>query len=81
VFSYERSILQVQCAKSSQPFAISTKVIRKKLATAGKNKSVGPDCVSGDILKLDGEAMIPYLARLLDITVNNATIPSDWKKP
>jgi hypothetical protein len=24
--------------------------------------------------------MIPYLARLLDITVNNATLPSDWKK-
>jgi hypothetical protein len=24
--------------------------------------------------------MIPYLARLLDIAVNNATIPSDWKR-
>jgi hypothetical protein len=24
--------------------------------------------------------MIPYLARLLDITVNNTTLPSDWKK-
>jgi hypothetical protein len=24
--------------------------------------------------------MIPYLARLLEITLNNATIPSDWKK-
>jgi hypothetical protein len=24
--------------------------------------------------------MIPYLARLLDITINNATIPRDWKK-
>jgi hypothetical protein len=24
--------------------------------------------------------MIPYLVRLLDITINNATIPSDWKK-
>jgi hypothetical protein len=23
--------------------------------------------------------MIPYLVRLLDITINNATIPSDWK--
>jgi hypothetical protein len=45
-----------------------------------KNKSVGPDKVSGQILKLGGEAMIPHLARLLDITVNNATTPSDWKK-
>jgi hypothetical protein len=24
--------------------------------------------------------MIPYLRRLLDITINNDTIPSDWKK-
>jgi len=24
--------------------------------------------------------MIPYLARLLNITINNGTTPSDWKK-
>jgi hypothetical protein len=46
----------------------------------GKNKSIGPDSVSGNILKLGGEAIIPYLAQLLDITVNDATVPSDWKK-
>jgi len=46
----------------------------------GKNKSVGPDRISGEILKLGGEAMIPYLTRLLDITVNNGSIPDDWKK-
>jgi len=28
-------------------------------AAIGKNKSVGPDSVSGEILKLGGEAMIP----------------------
>ena len=26
------------------------------------------------------EAMIPYLARLLDITMNNDTLPADWKR-
>jgi len=36
--------------------------------------------VSGEILKLGGEAMIPYLAQLLDITMNNGTLPGDWKK-
>jgi hypothetical protein len=36
----------------------------------GRNKSVGPEV----------EAMIPYLARLLDIMRNNGTIPRDWKK-
>jgi len=29
---------------------------------------------------MGGEATIPYLARLLDITINNGTIPRDWKK-
>ena len=24
--------------------------------------------------------MIPYLARLLDVTMNNNAIPGDWKK-
>jgi hypothetical protein len=50
------------------------------IAAIGKNKSVGPDKISVDILKLGGEAMIPCLARLLDITINNVIIPSDWKK-
>jgi hypothetical protein len=59
---------------------VSTKIIRKGLAAIGKNKSVGPDGISGEILKLGGEAMIQYLTRLLDVTVNNAAIPSDWKK-
>jgi hypothetical protein len=60
---------------------VSTIIIRERLAVVGKkNKSVGPNGISGEILKLDGEAMIPYLARLLDVTVNNAAIPSGWKK-
>ena len=45
-----------------------------------KKKSVGPDRVSGEIKKLGGKAMIPYLARLLDITMNNGTLPGDWKR-
>jgi hypothetical protein len=31
-------------------------------------------------LKIGEEAMILYLAQLLDITINNGTIPSEWKK-
>jgi len=34
----------------------------------------------GTNFKLGGEVMIPYIARLLDITLNNNAIPSDWKK-
>jgi hypothetical protein len=46
----------------------------------GRNNSVGPDGIPGAILKMGGEAIIPYLARLLDITISNGTIPRDWKE-
>ena len=36
--------------------------------------------MSGEILKLGGEAMNPYVARLLDITLNNGTLPADWRR-
>jgi hypothetical protein len=55
-------------------------MIKTRPATIKKNKSIEPDGVPGEILILGGEAMIPYLARLLDITINNATIPGDWKR-
>jgi hypothetical protein len=29
---------------------------------------------------MGGEAMIPYLARLIEITMNNGTLPEDWKR-
>jgi hypothetical protein len=76
VFSCERSIPQIQRANSGEPFAISTKIIRKRLAAMGKNKSIRPGSVSGQFQKLSGEVMISYLERLLDI-INNGTIPSD----
>ena len=43
----------------------------------GRNKSVGPDGIPGAILKMAGEAMMPCLARLLDVTINNGA----GKKP
>jgi len=46
-------------------------MIRKQLPAIGKNKSFGPDGIAGEILKLVGEAMMPYLAKLLYITMNN----------
>jgi hypothetical protein len=65
---------------SGAPFTINIKMIRKQLAVIGRNKSMGPDGVPGKILKLCGETVIPYLVRLLDITVNNATISCYWKR-
>jgi len=55
-------------------------MIRKRLAKIGKNKSVRSHGVHGEILKLGGEAMTHFLARLREI-LNTGTIPSDWIKP
>jgi len=45
----------------------------------GRKKSVGPDGIPGALLKFGVEAMIPYVTRLLDITICNGTITRNWK--
>ena len=80
VFSCERDIPDIISTHSDKHFNIKISIIRKRLAMIGRNKSVGPDDIPGAILKMGGEAMIPYLVRLLDITINNGTIPKNWKK-
>jgi hypothetical protein len=67
----------MQYTNSYEPFAISVNIIRRRLAVMDKNQSAGTDNVSGQILKLGWEVMIPYLALLLDIAINTATIPSE----
>ena len=79
VFSSEGNILHIKGENTGDPFTTDIKTIRRRIKATGKNTSVGPDWVSGEILKLGGEAMILYLARLLDITMNNGTLPDDWK--
>jgi len=79
LFSSEGNIIHMQGENTDDPFTADIKTIRRRIKAIGKNKSLGPDRVSGEILKLGGEAMIPYLARLLDITMINGTLPGDWK--
>ena len=80
VFSSEGNILHIQGENTGDPFTTDIKTIRRRLNAIGKNKSVRPDKVSGEILKLGREAMTPYLARLLDITLKNGTLLGDWKR-
>ena len=80
VFISDGNIQRIQCTNSGEPLTIDMKIIRKRVAVIRKNKSVGPDSISGEILKLGGEAMIPYLVQLLDITMNNGTLTADWKR-
>jgi len=71
--------LELKLANSGKTSIIDTRVIRKRLARIGRNKSVRTHGVPGEFMKLSGEAMTPYLARLLEIPLNNATIPRDSK--
>jgi hypothetical protein len=80
IFSSERNNTEIQSTDSGTLFTVNINIIMKRLSAIGRKKSVGPDGIPGKILKLGGEAMIPYLARLLDITMNNNAIPGDWKK-
>jgi len=77
VFSNDGNTQHLLCTYSGIPFTIDTKIIRKRVAAIRKNKSTGPDSISGEIIKLGGEAMILHLTRLLDITMNNGTLPAD----
>jgi len=80
VFSSQGTTPHTQSRNTGEPFKSDSKIIRRRVKALGKNKSAGPDRISGDILKLGGEAMISYLARLLDTTMNNGALPEDWKR-
>jgi hypothetical protein len=80
VFSSQDNTIHTQSISTGEPFTTDSKIIRRRVKAIGKNKSLGPDRVSGEILKLGGEAMISYLARLLDTTMNNGSLPEDWKR-
>jgi hypothetical protein len=79
VFGSEANVAHLQGTNTGDPFTVDIKTIRRRIKAIGENKSVGPDRIPGEILKLGGEAMIPYLVRLLDIIINNGTLPCDWK--
>ena len=80
LFIWDSSNIQVQSTQSGKSFTISINIIRKRLSAIGRKKYVGQDGIAGEILKLDGEAVFPYLKRLLDITMNNNAFPGEWIK-
>ena len=65
IFCCIYNIPKIKLANSGETFIIYTKIIRKSLAKIGSNKSVEPAEVSSEIRKLEGEAMIHFLTRIL----------------
>jgi hypothetical protein len=50
-FSCECNNPQIKSTESDKPFTISINIIRKRLSTMGRKKSVGPGGIPGGILK------------------------------
>lgn len=69
----------VQGTHSDSSFKVTLKMVRERITKLKNHKSRGPDEIPTEILKLGGEAMIPYIIRLINISINNATLPHDWK--
>jgi len=63
LFSCECSNPQIHSTESRKPFIIHINIKRKQLSAIRKKKSVGPDGIPREILKLGMEAVIPYFAR------------------
>jgi hypothetical protein len=59
LFCSEGNIPHIPGEKTDESFFIDIKIIRKNMGAIGENMSVGPDCVSGEIIELGVEAMIP----------------------
>jgi len=73
VYCYDRNIPEIKLANSGETFIINTEVIRKNWEKQISRLRTNSWC----ILKLGGVPMTPYLVRLLEISLNNAAIPSD----
>ena len=80
--SRDGNIPHIHGENTGESFTICINIYRIRIGASWKNKLVGPNRVSGEFLKLGAgaEFTIPYLARLLDITMNNSTLPGDWKR-
>ena len=44
------------------------------------NKSTGPDGISPQLLKIAGDAIVPSLTRLINLSLYTSTVPKSWKR-
>ena len=79
VFGRRAIIPNLVSVENTGQFSIKPRDIRRRISKLKTRKSVGPDGIAGDMLKLGGEAMISYLVRIFEISINNGTVPRDWK--
>lgn len=61
-------------------FTFRDKDIYLKIKQMGKNKAGGLDNISGEMLKLGGWDIVPYLRIIFNVSINNGVLPNDWKE-
>ena len=64
---------------SAPPIKVNTKGVLKLLKDIKPHKATGPDNIPGRLLRKDALELAPGLAHLFQISIDNGTIPLDWK--
>ena len=54
IFSCKDDIPHIQGGNNTNPFVVDINTIRRRIRSIGKNKSVGSDRISGEIIKMGG---------------------------
>ena len=65
--------------QSAPPINVDTKGIQKLLKDLKPHKSSGHDIIPARLLKTAADELVPGLAHLFQISIDNGKIPLDWK--
>ncbi|KAJ4451854.1 hypothetical protein ANN_03332 [Periplaneta americana] len=79
IFNKKEREITIDESECTEMFEITAKDVQNRIKRLQNRKSRGPDDIPTEIIKLGGEAMIPYLMRIFNISINNCSIPDDWK--
>lgn len=60
--------------------AITNEDISDLIKCIDVNKATGPDQVSQAMLKMAGDALVPHLARLFNLSLEKSVFPAMWKR-
>ena len=84
VFTKEQSdnlpTLEMRTDKKIEHLHITEEMVRKEILTLNINKSSGPDEICPIMLINLVDFVANPLALLMNVTINNGTLPKDWKK-
>ena len=81
-FSQQRDMMERELQTQPDgwlPVTISDASVRKCLKQVKPNKAVGPDNISGRLLKECSDQLVPVLQKLFQESINKHSVPTLWK--